>query len=42
MFINYRQEYVYNNKAHSSMKILPFKANYRQERRGDIKEQKSL
>jgi len=43
MFINYRQEqwpdwleiaeFVYNNKAHSSTKILPFKADYRQDPR---------
>ena len=43
MFINYRQkqwpdwlkttEFAYNNKAHSSTKMLPFKANYRQDPR---------
>ena len=43
MFINYRQEqwsdwletaeFVYNNKMHSSTKISPFKANYRQDSR---------
>jgi len=43
MFINYRQEqwpdwleiaeFVYNNKAHSSTRILPFKADYRQDPR---------
>jgi len=43
MFINHRQEqwpewlgtaeFAYNNKAHSSMKMLPFKANYRQDPR---------
>ena len=41
MFINHRQkkwpdwletaEFAYNNKAHSSTKVLPFKANYRQD-----------
>jgi len=43
MFINHRQEqwpdwlgtaeFAYNNKAHSSTKMLPFKANYRQDPR---------
>ena len=43
MFIDYRQEqwldwlgiveFVYNNKIHSSTKILSFKANYRQDPR---------
>ena len=43
MFIDYRQEqwldwlemaeFAYNNKAHSSTKTLPFKANYGQDHR---------
>jgi len=43
MFIDHRQEqwpdwlgtaeFVYNNKTHSSTKVLPFKANYRQDPR---------
>ena len=30
-------EFVYNNKVHSSTKILPFKANYRQDPRMEFK-----
>jgi len=43
IFIDHRQkqwpdwlgtvEFIYNNKVHSSTKILPFKANYRQDSR---------
>jgi len=50
MFINYRQEqwpdwleiaeFVYNNKAHSSTKILPFKADYRQDPRMEFEVRK--
>ena len=50
MFINYRQEqqseqletaeFVYNNKIHSSTKILPFKANYGQDPRIGFKSRK--
>ena len=50
MFINYRQEqqseqletaeFVYNNKIHSSTKILPFKANYGQDPRIGFKGRK--
>jgi len=47
MFINHRQEqwpdwlgmaeFAYNNKVHSSIKTLPFKANYRQNPRMGFK-----
>jgi len=47
MFIDHRQEqwsdwlgmakFAYNNKAHSSTKVLPFKANYRQDPRMGFK-----
>jgi len=47
MFINHRQEqwpdwlgmaeFAYNNKVHSSTKMLPFKANYRQNPRMEFK-----
>ena len=50
MFIDHRQEqwpdwlgmaeFAYNNKAHSSMKTLPFKANYRQDPRIEFKMRK--
>jgi len=50
MFINYRQEqwldwlgiveFVYNNKAYSSMKTLSFKANYGQDPRMEFKVKK--
>ena len=50
MFIDHRQEqwldwlgmveFTYNNKAHSSIKILPFKANYRQDPRMEFKVRK--
>jgi len=33
-------EFAYNNKAHSSMKTLPFKANYRQDPRIEFKMRK--
>ena len=60
MFIDHRQEqwpdwlgtaeFAYNNKTHSSTKVLPFKANYRQDprmglemrKRGNTKEQRNL
>ena len=50
MFINHRQEqwldwlgtveFVYNNKAYSSMKTLSFKANYEQDPRMEFKVKK--
>jgi len=50
MFIDHRQkqwpewlgiaEFAYNNKAHSSTQILPFKANYRQDSRMGFKGRK--
>jgi len=50
MFINYRQEqwpewlgtaeFAYNNKAHSSTWMSPFKANYRQDSRMGFEERK--
>jgi len=50
IFIDYRQEqwpkwlgtaeFAYNNKAHSSTRILPFKANYRQDPRMGFKGRK--
>jgi len=50
IFIDYRQEqwpewlgmaeFAYNNKAHSSTRMLPFKANYEQDLRMGFKERK--